>query len=151
MKKLLLVRYGDHENGYLNEQGAQKMVLAAEKVKTIVQKQSVQVISAKTPRAVESAEIISKYLNLSQVQTFSELYVAEESGVDINIDEAMKVVDSIGKQYDVVIAVVSREYIETLPGRILKNLGSKKTIETHLNRGEILILDYTSKDINYLR
>jgi len=49
------------------------------------------------------------------------------------------------KQYDIVIAVISREYIETLPNYILGNLGVHKVGETNLDRGEILIVDYGKK------
>ena len=151
MKKLILVRYGEHKDGHLNEQGAQAMVLVAEKLRYIVKNQNVSIISAKVDRAIESADTISKYLNISPIQAFSELYAAEEDGVVADLGTAMKTINSVGEKCDVIIAVVSKEYIEALPGHILKSLGSKKTVETHLNRGEILVLDYNTKDISYLR
>ena len=151
MKKLILVRYGEYDNGHLSESGIQTMILAAEKMKSIVHDQNALIISAQIPRATESAEVISKHLNIHPVQNFIELYAAEEDGVCLNIDMAMNVINSVGKEHDIVIAVTSREYIETLPNYILKSLGSKQTIETHLSRGEIIILDYETKSVAFLR
>jgi hypothetical protein len=151
MKKLALVRYGEHEAGHLTEEGIRTMVLTAELLLPLIQDQPVCVISAEVPRAIESAEVLSRHLNISPVQTFSELYAAEEDGRLPNLSLAAKLINSLGKKYDLVIAVVSREYIETLPNHILKSLGTKEITETHLNRGEILILDYNTKKIKYLR
>jgi hypothetical protein len=151
MKKLALVRYGEHENGHLNKKGTQTMISTSERLKTLVQNKNACIVSAKIPRAIESAEILSKNLNIFPVQNFLELYAEEEEGHLPDLDMATKLIHSIGEKYDVVMAVVSREYIETLPNHILKSLGVEKTTETHLSRGEILVLDYDTKDIIYLR
>jgi phosphohistidine phosphatase SixA len=150
MKKLALVRYGEHENGHLNEKGTQVMILTSEQLKSLIQSENACIISAKIPRASESAEILSRHLNVFPVQTFSELYAEEEEGHLPDLDTATKLINSIGEKYDIVIAVVSREYIETLPNHILKSLGVEKTTKTHLSRGEILVLDYDAKNIEYL-
>ncbi len=151
MEKLLLVRYGEHEDGHLSIEGMKMMISVSEKIKSLIKDEIFCVISADIDRAIESAKIISKQLGTNSVQTFHELYAAEESGIAVNLEAALKVINSAGEKCDMLIAVVSREYIESLPNYILHNLGSKESIETHLNRGEVLVLDYDTKNITYLR
>lgn len=149
--KLFLVRYGEHTDGHLNEQGRQTMALASERLKSFVVGQTVCLACANVPRAVESAEIISENLKVFPVQKFKDLYAAQENGVDINLEAAFTIISSLFKENSLVIAVVSREYIEALPSYILNSLGVKETIETHLDRGEALMIDYEKKEMNYLR
>lgn len=151
MKKVIFIRYGEHENGHLNEQGKQTMISAVEKIKPFTQGQNACIIAARVDRAVESAEIISENLNLSAAKIFSELYAAEEEGINVDLNAAVKVLNSTGKNYDIIIVIASREYIETLPNHILKSLGIQKAIETHLDRGEVLVLDYNKKEVSHLK
>lgn len=151
MNKLILVRYGEHEGGHLTEQGKQAMLLAVEKIKSFVQNKNACVVAAKINRAVESAKIISKNLNVPMAGEFSELYAAQEEGVAVNLDAATLVIHSVGERCYILIAVVSREYIETLPNHILRSLRAQEVLETHLNRGEALVLDYEAKKVTYLK
>jgi len=149
MNKLILVRYGEHEGGHLNEVGIKAMVFVAEKLKHLLENQNVGIVCAEVPRAIESAHIVSEALNVSPAKHFVELYAVEDT--PIHLTKAAEVIDSAGGECDVLIAVVSREYIESLPNYILQSLGVEKPIETHLERGEVLILDYGTKEITYLR
>ncbi len=148
MNTLVLVRYGEHENGHLNESGKNAMILVGEKLKSLFDNKNIGIVCAQVPRAIESAQIISKCLGIFSVQNFTELYA--EEGRSVNLEKVKEVLDSVGGKRDVLIAVVSREYIETLPNFILQNLGVQKTIETHLERGEFLILDYDKNECNLL-
>jgi len=127
--KLILVRYGEHQNGHLSEKGKKEMFLVAEKLESLVKNKKCCIICAKIPRAVESGEIISKKLNLSPVKSFAEFYAADEDNIPINVNKAKEVLDNLGKEFDVVVAVISREYIEEFGGK-------------SLSRGEFLALDY---------
>lgn len=147
MKKIIFVRYGEKENGQLSQKGIETMTLTAEKLKPIIQNQNTHIICADIDRAISSAEIISKHLNILFVKNFSELYASDEKNIFPNIEIATEIINLEGKKCDILIAVISREYIETLPNYILKTLGSKEIVETHLNRGEALILDYDMKGI----
>ncbi|OGZ65567.1 MAG: hypothetical protein A3C50_02850 [Candidatus Staskawiczbacteria bacterium RIFCSPHIGHO2_02_FULL_43_16] len=149
MNKLIFVRYGEHTDQHLNEVGIKAMILVAEKLKHILENQNVGIVCAEVPRAVESAHIISETLNVPPAKHFAQLYASEDA--PIYLTKAVEVIDSAGGEHDVLIAVVSREYIETLPNFILQSLGVEKPIETHLERGEILVLDYSKKEITYLR
>lgn len=149
MNKLILVRYGEHTDGHLNEVGIKAMVLVAEKLKHLLENVNAGIICAEVPRAIEGAHIISETLNVPPAKHFPELYASEDAPIHLN--KAVEMVDSAGGEHDVLIAVISREYIEALPNYILQGLGVEKPIETHLERGEILILDYNKKDIVYLR
>ncbi len=83
------------------------------------------------------------------MQQFTEFYVSEEIPVDLN--RAIEIINSMSKECDFLVMVISREYIEALPDYILKSLGAQGKTETHLGRGEVLILDYDKKDVVYLR
>jgi hypothetical protein len=108
--KLILLRCGQYENGHLNNQGRETMVLIADRLRRFIQNQKVQIISANIPRAFESAQIISEQLNWGSVQTLPELYAAEEDGHLPDLIIAGKVLSKIGKDADLTIAIVSREY-----------------------------------------
>jgi len=131
--KIILVRYGEHAGGHLNDRGKESMKLASERIKPFVQEKSVSIICANIPRAIESAEIIARELNIKSIQNFTELYAAEESGVGINLDAALKIVNAVGQDKDVIVAVISKEYIQALS----RHFGKSDVI---LNRGEILAL-----------
>lgn len=148
MKKLILVRYGSWENGHLNEEGKQTMADTAQKLESFAVGSFV-VIAGAVDRAIESANIIAAHFGLPTVQSFPELYAAEEDGHSPNLAAATQVITQLGSQYDTVIAVVSREYIETLPAHILHNvLGVERPAEpTNLDRGELLAVDYEAKTI----
>lgn len=149
MKKLILVRYGNWENGHLNTEGKLVMAAAAQKLEAFATG-SFAVVAAQVDRAVESARIIAAHLGLApaSVKTFPELYAAEEDGNLPHVETAAEVITKFGSQYDTVIATISREYIETLPAYVLKNiLHSDAALPepTRLNRGELLVIDYELK------
>lgn len=152
MKKLIFVRYGAYDfDEHLNDYGKQSMISVAEKIKPFVKNENTCIVSAKIPRAIESALIISEYLDIFPVKSFLELYAADEINIFPDPDKAIKIINSEGEKYNIVIAVISREYIETLPNYILESLGSKKEEkEIHLNGGQALILDYETKSLTYL-
>jgi len=127
--KLILVRYGEHEDGHLSDKGKEAMFLVAKKLESLVKGKKACIISANIPRAFEGAKIISEIIGVSSVETFDEFYAAEEKNIYVDIVRAIKILDSLGKKFDVVIAVISREYIEKIGKKDLK-------------RGEILVLDY---------
>lgn len=145
--KVIFIRYGEHTDGHLSEQGRRTMMLISEHLKLFVQKQKVSIICADVPRAIESADVVSKNLNIFPVNSFKELYAAPEHGIATNLETAAKIIYSLGKENDIVIAVISREYIEDIPGYILSTLGVEKVEKIRLNRGEALVLDYNNKTI----
>ena len=149
--KLFLVRYGEHVNGHLNKKGKQTMILASKLLQPLIQNEKACILCANTTRAIESAEVISKYLKKFPVQDFQELYAAKEDGVNVDLEAAVKVINSAGIANSLVIAVVSREYIETLPDYILRKFGFQEAHKVDLARGEILVLDYNKKNITYLK
>ncbi len=114
---------------------------------------SFTVIAGSVDRAIESANIIAAHFNLPAAQSFPELYAAEEDGHLPNLAAATHVITKLGSQYDTVIAVVSREYIESLPGYIMRNTMDVEapTEPVHLDRGELLVLDYEAKTITIHR
>jgi phosphohistidine phosphatase SixA len=127
--KLILVRYGEHEDGHLSDKGKETVLLVAKKLESLVRDKKVCIISANILRAIESAKIISEMIGVSPIEAFDEFYAAEEKNIYVDIGRATKILDSLSKKFDVTIAVVSREYI--------KELGKKD-----LRRGDILALDY---------
>lgn len=127
--KLVLVRYGEYENGHLTEQGKETMIKASDLLKILVKNKKTCVVSASIPRAIESSKVISENLKISSVKIFDEFYAAEEAGIKVDIDKAKNILDLLSREFEVVIAIISREYIEKLSGKSLQ-------------RGEIFLLDY---------
>ena len=151
VEQLILVRYGQYENGHLTTEGTATMTAAAGRIKNFLLTRRPIIISAPTTRATESAKIIGEAFGISQINTYPQIYAADEDGLLPDCPTAAKLIDTLGAQSPIVIAVVSREYIETLPNFILKTVFAGTSMETSLNRGEALVIDYTIKDISYLR
>lgn len=145
MKQLILVRYGQYNDGHLTEEGVETMMKAGQKIMPLVSTANVELIAAETSRAVESAEVIGRMIN-KPVRAYSELYAAEEDNLLPNCKTAEDLLLKIGEVCDVVIAVVSREYIELLPSYLLK-----KELETSLERGDCLVIDFERRNISYLK
>ncbi len=151
MKKLILVRYGEWQNNHLSEEGIRMMSSTAERLKTALQGLTFCIISAEIPRAIESAEILAKFLTAPAVEKYPELYAAEEDGRLADPAAALNIITSVGQHYDVVVTVVSREYIETLPQFIFTYVfAGQKLPKAQLDRGEALIIDFETRAIRYL-
>lgn len=144
MKQLILVRYGQYEDGHLTEEGIETMERAAMRLNDIEIGTS-RLLAANTPRAVESAEVLARSLG-TQVEICDELYAAGEDGKLPSTSSAWALLKSRGEACDSLIAVVSREYIETLPSLIL---GSEA--EVSLDRGQCLVIDLETNVLTYLK
>jgi phosphohistidine phosphatase SixA len=145
MKQLILVRYGQYKEGHLTEEGVETMMRAGEKVQPFISGRSVRLLAAETPRAIESAEVIGEMINKS-VEVYSELYAAEEDEKLPDCELAENLLVELGHNCDVLVAIVSREYIETLPSYLLK-----KDLKTSLERGDCLVIDFDTNGISYLK
>lgn len=145
MKRLILVRYGLYENGSLTSEGEEMMRASAEKIRTLANGSSMMVVSADVPRARESAMIIADTLSLPFGGTYAELYADDQAGNMPNPEQALSMLENIGKDTDVIIAVTSREYIATLPVLVARTYFDKETDQKHLDRGEVLLIDLVNK------
>lgn len=145
MKQLILVRYGQYDNGHLTDEGVNTMTLAGSILKPLISNLTVRVVAAETRRAIESAEIVGSMIN-KKVESYSQLYAAEEEGRLPDCETAKKLLLELGDGYDCVVAIVSREYIETLPSYLLN-----KELQTSLDRGECLVIDLEHKSITFLK
>lgn len=138
MKQIILVRYGQWEHEHLSPQGRVTMELSAERLKIFLGNRVAMVIAAEVPRAIESAQIIAKHLKISEVSSFSELYAAEECE---KLPDPILAEQIINRQFsderepEIIIAVVSREHIETLPSYITKNIFAlEEDVQVSLDR-----------------
>lgn len=145
MDKILLVRYGQHTGGTLTNEGKRSMISVAQKIRAIQNIESCKIICADIPRAVESATIIAHELNISPPIPTADIYAAEEDGITINVLDAISTIQAHGANVTTLIAVASREYIETLPGTIIGQ--SNHVAPHHLQRGEVLLINLQSQEI----
>ena len=145
MKNLILIRYGQHQNGHLTPEGVKVMALAGERLKPLIEGKMIAVIASSTPRASESGKIIADILKV-ELTINDSLYAAEEDGKFPDNAKAKAFVENFGNNVEVLVAITSREYIETLPAYILE-----QPLSTLLERGECLVIDYESKSISYLK
>jgi phosphohistidine phosphatase SixA len=145
MKNLILIRYGQHQNGHLTPEGVKVMALAGARLKLLIEGKATVVIASSTPRAFESGKIIADILK-SELTIDESLYAAEEDGKFPDNTQAKAFVENFGNNVDVLVAITSREYIETLPAYILE-----QPLNTNLERGECLVIDYESKSISYIK
>ncbi len=137
MKNLFLVRYGGYTtDGHLSEIGVVTMKQSA----GILQEHLTDnfcIVCAAVPRAEESAEVIAKLLGVSVLGAYPEFYAADEEGRLPDVVKAKNVLESFGNSVDSIIAVVSREYIESLQNSFFEN----NTEAISLKRGEVLKID----------
>ncbi len=144
--KIILVRYGSWENSSLTSEGVLMMEGIAEKLKKHLENGSVGVVSAQVARAQASAEIVAASLYADVVGSYSELYAADEEGIEPDCEKAFALLK--GLPYEVVVAVVSREYAEALPQYLLKEVfGIDAEISTHVNRGGAVVIDLEARTL----
>ena len=94
------------------------------------------VIAADVTRAIESFQIIATSLHLNSPLPYPELYAANENNKYADCAKAAALLNKLGESNNIIIAVVSREYIEEIPVQIIPKLKS-----ISLRRGEALIID----------
>lgn len=114
--------------------------------------EDITIVAGKVRRAIESASIIANKLNQETPKSYPELYAAEEDGRFPDAEKAYTLLQNLHETTSNVIAVVSREYIETLPHFVNKNIFKKSANEEkiHLDRGEALIIDTKNKKIRII-
>jgi hypothetical protein len=144
MKKLVLVRYGQYVDSHLTDEGMRTMERIAQVIKFALVGASARVVAAEVPRAIESARVVVRELGISSVDSFPQLYAAEEAGRLPMVQEALVLLRSFPE--DVVVAIISREYIEPISQSLL---GAKEVFR--LERGEALIIDLVVKKATYLK
>jgi hypothetical protein len=149
MEKLILVRYAQYDQlGHITDQGRHVMEETAIHIAPYVSRAVVSVLAANTSRAVESAMVLSGALSINAPVPVDELYAAEEDGRLPDCAIALSAIVREVGEADTVIAVVSREYIETLPAHIAQNnFMSQEFSSITLERGEALIIDFHTKQI----
>lgn len=118
IQELILVRYGQYQDGHLTLEGKKTMREAAGRIESYLEKREAVLISAPTPRATESANIIAEKLMIAEAQVRPEIYAADEEGILPDCAVATELILSLGELHPTIIAVASREYIETLPSYI---------------------------------
>lgn len=152
ISKLILVRYGQYQDGHLSHEGVVTMQAAADRIANHLVSIAPLIISAPTPRATESASIIGKKFGMIESRQCEEIYAADEDGLLPDCKIASDLVLNLGNEHSVIVAVASREYIETLPQYIFKNIfGIEGGFDTKLERGEALVVDFNKKKISFLR
>lgn len=153
MKNLVLVRYGQYDlSGHINDAGRMSMQTAAGKIANHTKTDSVMVVVANVPRAIESARVLAVALSARDPVVIDELYAATEDERLPDCSAAYGKLTQVVGSVDVVVAVVSREYIESLPSYMADHvLGGVEFVPLSLNRGEALVIDLEAKQIYPLR
>ena len=67
LEQLILVWYGQYENGHLTAEGIETMTHAAQRIKNFLLARKPLIISAPTTRAIESVRIIGNAFGISQI------------------------------------------------------------------------------------
>lgn len=94
----------------------------------------VRIVSAKVPRALESAQVLEEFFNTKSAETFSEFYAAPEDSIFADVPRALNLVESLVKASDTLIVVASKEYVEALAEVFLK-------VSTKVARAEFVAID----------
>lgn len=147
MKKLILVRYAEYINGHITEQGIRTMQQLAEQFEPFVINSTIHIIAAEVDRAVESTNILAQELGVGTIKKSQSLYAAEEDGKEPNLREAAVIINEFGESCDIVIAVLSREYIEILPHYLLPQAPEKVTLQ----RGEAIIINLDKLTVEFIK
>lgn len=113
------------------------------------------VVAGDIQRAIESAQIIANVIGQTKdIKSYPDLYAAEEEGRIPDPRQAYSLLQKQEKAAGNVVAVVSREYIETLPPYITRKVfkNSRAAATTiRLDRGEVLTIDTTKQLIKILK
>lgn len=153
MKKLVLVRYGEYDSaGHINDVGRMNMQSAAGYIVDHTKTNSMIVVAANIPRAIESARVLAATLSLMEPVVVDELYAAAEDQRLPDCSVAYDKLVQLAGSLEVVVAVVSREYIESLPPYIAGHVfGEVEFASASLERGEALMVDLEARRVYPLR
>lgn len=154
MQKLILVRYGSYHNEHISEEGRDEMEKLAQRLSNLLKGKRTAIIAANIDRAQESAKMLIAHLGLNErLDTFNELYAAEEEERSSDLERASHLLLSYGADFDFLIAVVSREYIEQLPSYFIAHVLNltKDPPAISLERGEAVIIDCSEGFTSILR
>lgn len=149
----MLVRYGEWQDNKLTAHGRHQMQAIAATLKRSAVG-TVLVVAGEVDRALESARLIAQVFDQSGVTTYPEMYAAEEDSRPANPRQAYGLLHALNNQADTIIAVVSREYIETLPRfiatEVFHNRQAANNTPAHLDRGTALLIDPAQQKITLL-
>ena len=120
MKKLILVRHGTDEggrNGHLTESGRKEIADLAEKLAPHINGASVLMLSSTALRALDSAEIFFKRLNIA-FEPVGLLWSGGGGvvcGIGEDYKQTLELLNSHPVQADIVVLVTHYEYVQGFP------------------------------------
>lgn len=150
MDKLCLVRHGRYNitTGLLNEPGKEEMENLAKKLERFISGKSVVILSSKTPRARESADILSKYF---QVEYEEHGVLCSGPDKPEDLPEAFKLVQANSERADVLVIVTHMEYALKFPGYFIRQTLNLPSAVQEIEKGEAVIIDCAGGSILYMR
>ncbi|MFC1594974.1 histidine phosphatase family protein [Patescibacteria group bacterium] len=113
MKKLIVVRHGQYSiNDHLSDHGRSQMAILADNIKSLVNNESVLILSSTADRARESAEILGERL-VANIEEFK-ILCAEDSYRE-NLQRVLELVLSRQDKANVLILVTHYGYVGDFP------------------------------------
>ena len=116
MKHFFIARHGAYYlGGRLNKIGEQQISALGQAIKEILNGDSVYIISSTAPRALDSSEILARYLKpTAQIEGISCLWYAADSGHydpvrDLDLNEIYKIVNERREYADALILMAHEE------------------------------------------
>ena len=156
LKKLILVRHGVDEGGrddHLTETGRRQITDIAKKLVQHVNGSSILMLASTALRAIDSAEILSKMLEIS-FEPQDLLWSGGGGKVypDISdFEKLMEIVSNHPSSADVVVFVTHYEYVDEFPewfGRKHLNASLRGRV---IPRGTAFLIDCEQKQMTYVK
>ena len=140
MKKLFVIRHGDYNDSLrLSELGKEQMTQVSEKILTRLNGHSMLMLSSTAPRAIDSANAISKVLLIDYEE--HEMLWDDDSHWG-NLNESIKLINSKKNLADAILVVTHFDFTEELPEHYAKEVLNISSLIGTVGKGEAWEIDF---------
>lgn len=146
MKRLFVVRHGFPEDGHLNSLGVEQMKVLGGKIKDRCEGGTVKLISSTTPRASESADVISEILKVVPERN---PILCSDNYCERNLKELLTIIKGF-EEFDALVVVTYLEWVEILPLYFCSTVLETKIRSTSIEKGEAVSIQFDPFLVEFL-
>jgi len=147
MKNLIIIRHGTHNGSSLNGWGEVQMEIIAREIKMVSKEENFTLLASSAERAVQSAEVIGKILNV-ELDSTSEKFWSDETHRQNNNEFQQALNEKIGKAENVII-VTHLEYAKEMPYIFTENFPVRAN-KQELWTGSGIIINFEMQKFDYI-
>ena len=144
MKLLIVARHGGYTNDHLDQDGIRQIGILTDKLRPVIGRSSVRILTSTAARAQESANILARAFGV-QAEAHDVLWSDEHHPQ--NNSAALLLVQSRGGDVDILMLVTHFEYAKDFPGYFSTTHLGVRLPSVSIKTGQAWVLDCEKKTI----